>query len=49
MLQPQRFERITFSARGIGSQPTADPSADEANKQRNRRVSFHVTGADVRR
>jgi OOP family OmpA-OmpF porin len=49
MLQSQRFERITFSARGIGSQPTADPSADEANKQRNRRVSFHVTGADVRR
>jgi OOP family OmpA-OmpF porin len=49
MLQLQRLERVTLSARGIGSRTAADPSADEANKQRNRRVSFRVGGADVRR
>jgi outer membrane protein OmpA-like peptidoglycan-associated protein len=45
MLQTQRFERVAMSATGVGSRGAADPSAAEAIKQRNRRVSFRVTRA----
>ena len=44
MLQAQRFERVTIRATGIGSRG-ADPTATEASKQRNRRVSFRVARA----
>jgi OOP family OmpA-OmpF porin len=44
MLQAQRFERVAMSATGIGSRE-ADPTATEASKQRNRRVSFRVARA----
>ena len=44
MLQTQRFERVAMSATGIGSRG-ADPTATEASKQRNRRVSFRVARA----
>jgi outer membrane protein OmpA-like peptidoglycan-associated protein len=48
MLRPDRLERITLTATGVGSRPAADPSAEEAYKQRNRRVSFRVTAAGDR-
>jgi outer membrane protein OmpA-like peptidoglycan-associated protein len=47
MLQAQRFERVAIRATGIGSRG-ADPTATEASKQRNRRVSFRVARADGR-
>ena len=49
LLQSQRLERVTLTRSGIGSRSAADPAADEANKQRNRRVSFHVNRAADRR
>jgi hypothetical protein len=42
LLAAQRLDHVTITARGVGSRTDADPSADESNKQRNRRVSFHV-------
>jgi outer membrane protein OmpA-like peptidoglycan-associated protein len=47
MLQAQHFERVAIRATGIGSRG-ADPTATEASKQRNRRVSFRVARADGR-
>jgi OOP family OmpA-OmpF porin len=43
LLQPRPLERVAITATGVGSRTGADPSADESNKQRNRRVSFRVT------
>ena len=42
LLAPPRLEHVTLTARGIGSRSAATPGEDEANKQRNRRVSFYV-------
>ena len=39
----QRLERVTMSASGVGSRDAASPQSPEIEKQRNRRVSFHVT------
>ena len=49
LLQPQRFERITFTATGVGSRTAADLAAAEDDKQRNRRVSFRVRPGTDRR
>ncbi len=49
LLEPQRLERVTLTATGIGSRSGTSQSEDEANKQRNRRVSFHVNRAVDRR
>jgi OOP family OmpA-OmpF porin len=49
MLEAGTFERIAVTATGVGSRGTADRAAGEANKQRNRRVSFHVRDAADRR
>jgi OOP family OmpA-OmpF porin len=49
LLQPQRLERVTITATGVGSRAAADPSAEEISKQRNRRVAFHVTTVPERR
>lgn len=43
LLQVQQLERVRMTATGIGSRGAAAPSAPEAEKQRNRRVSFRVT------
>ena len=40
LLEPQRLQHVTLTATGIGSRSVAHPAEDEANKQRNRRVSF---------
>jgi outer membrane protein OmpA-like peptidoglycan-associated protein len=45
LLEAQRLERVTLTATGIGSRSAASPAEDEANKQRNRRVSFRVNRA----
>ena len=42
LLAPLRLQHVTLTASGIGSRNTAAPGDDEANKQRNRRVSFQV-------
>jgi outer membrane protein OmpA-like peptidoglycan-associated protein len=39
----QRFDRVTMVASGVGSRDAASPQSAESEKQRNRRVSFHVT------
>ena len=49
LLQVQRLDRVTLTASGVGSRSAADPVAGEDDKQRNRRVSFHVTPAADRR
>jgi len=49
LLQAQRLDRVTLTASGVGSRSAADPVAGEDDKQRNRRVSFHVTPAADRR
>ena len=49
LLETRPFDRIRVSASGIGSRSDADPAADESNKQRNRRVAFHVTPSTDRR
>jgi outer membrane protein OmpA-like peptidoglycan-associated protein len=41
LLASQRLEHVTLVMTGIGSR-SAGPAADEARKQRNRRVSFYV-------
>ena len=37
------LDHVMITATGVGTRTGADPSADESNKQRNRRVSFRVT------
>ena len=49
LLEPQRLQHVTLTAAGIGSRSVAHPAEDEANKQRNRRVSFSVNRAADRR
>lgn len=49
LLQAHLFERVTLIPTGVGSRDAAHPSAPEADKQRNRRVAFRVTGAADRR
>ena len=49
LLEPQRLEHVTLTATGIGSRSVAHPAEDEANKQRNRRVSFSVNRTADRR
>jgi outer membrane protein OmpA-like peptidoglycan-associated protein len=42
-LTAERFERIQLGASGIGSDRAAGAESGEDEKQRNRRVAFHVT------
>ena len=39
----ERFERLAAATSGIGSRDAASPESPETEKQRNRRVSFHLT------
>jgi OOP family OmpA-OmpF porin len=49
LLRARPLERVTLTASGIGSRNASDPGAGEAQKQRNRRVSFRVTPQADRR
>jgi OOP family OmpA-OmpF porin len=43
LLRAETFRQLNFRAVGVGSRGTADATADETAKQRNRRVSFRVS------
>ena len=48
LLEAHHFQQIAVTATGIGTREGGDPLAPEPEKQRHRRVSFRVSGAQER-
>jgi len=47
LIQAQGLQRLEVAARGAGSREPASSGSEETDKQRNRRVSIRVLGAEA--